>query len=162
MKFINDKDRVGCSFILVFALVYFYASFDIPLSTLPGNEVFTARTLPMYLSILTIIFCLLRMFFPDNQEDGDSIVAAVKNFRWRPFFWLSGLMLGYSLSFKFLGFGMATVLFLFTGFYILKERRLWLSFLVAAGLTLFMWLILTQLFDIYLDNGDLYRLLKGA
>jgi len=161
MKFLNDKDRVGCSFILVFALVYFYASFDIPLSTLPGNEVFTARTLPMYLSILTIGFCLLRIFYPERKEAGDTIAAAVRSFRWRPFALLSGLMLAYSLSFKFLGFGIATVLFLFAGFYILKERRLWLSFLVAAGLTLFMWLILTQLFDIYLDNGDLYRILTG-
>jgi hypothetical protein len=33
---------------------------------------------------------------------------------------------------------------------------------VSGGVAVFMWVILTQMFDIFLDSGDLYRFLVGA
>jgi hypothetical protein len=48
------------------------------------------------------------------------------------------------------------------GFVILKEKRYLLSAAVSGGVAVFMWAILTQMFDIYLDSGDLYRYLAGA
>jgi len=76
-------------------------------------------------------------------------------------FLLTILMLAYSVFFSFLGFAIATFLFLLIGFAILGERRLWLGLSVASGLVLFLWLVLTQLLDLYLDNGSLLRLLFG-
>ena len=75
---------------------------------------------------------------------------------------LTGLMLTYSLTFKFFGFSLATFLFLFIGFSILKEKRVLLSAAISAGVTLFMWVVLTQMFDIFLDSGNLLRLLAGG
>ncbi len=75
---------------------------------------------------------------------------------------LTVLMLAYSLLFSFLGFLLATFLFLFGGFFVLGERNLWLSVSVSAGLSVFMWLILTQLFELYVDSGTVFRVIAGG
>ena len=162
MNFINNKDKVGSSFILLAALIYLNAAFDIPINRVLGDEVFTARTLPVGLAILTIIMCLIQIFLPASGSEDETISDAVAGFHWRPCLLLTGLMLIYSLTFKFLGFSLATFLFLFVGFSILKERRYLISAAISAGVALFMWVVLTQLFDIYLDAGSLYRLLAGG
>jgi putative tricarboxylic transport membrane protein len=159
MNFINNKDKVGSAIILLFSLVYLNASFDIPINQVLRIEVFTARTLPIYLSTMAIVVCLIQMFIPSSGAADDSIKDAIAGFQWKPCFLLTGLMLIYSLTFKFVGFAIGTFLFLFIGFAILKEKRYLLSATIAGGVSIFMWLILTQMFDIYLDSGDLYRLL---
>ena len=92
----------------------------------------------------------------------ETISDAVAGFLWKPCLLLTGLMLSYSLTFKFLGFSIGTFLFLFIGFSMLKEKRYLLSAAVSAGVAVFMWVVLTRLFDIYLDPGNLYRLLAGG
>ena len=159
MNFINNKDKVGSSFILLFALIYLNATFDISIHQLLGNEVMTARTLPIYLSIITIVVCLLQIFIPVRGEADETISDAIAGFQWKPCLLLTASMLLYSLTFKFFGFFIGTFLFLFIGFAILKEKRYLLSAAVAAGVAGFMWIVLTQMFDIYLDSGDLFRLL---
>jgi hypothetical protein len=157
MNFINNKDKVGSSFILLFALVYLNAAFDIPIHQVMGHEVMTARTLPIYLAVITIVVCLLQIFIPARGEADETISAAIAGFQWKPCILLTASMLLYSLTFKFFGFFIGTFLFLFTGFAILKEKRYLLSASVAGGVAGFMWVILTQMFDIYLDSGDLMR-----
>ncbi len=159
MNFINNKDKVGSSLILLFALIYLNASFDIPVHQVLGGGVMTARTLPIYLSIITIVVCLVQIFLPATEVADETISDAVAGFQWKPCLLLTGLMLLYTLTFKFLGFLVGTFLFLFIGFAILKEKRFLLSAAVAGGVAGFMWIILTQMFDIYLDSGDLFRLL---
>ena len=92
----------------------------------------------------------------------ESISDAVAGFQWMPCLLLTGSMLLYSLTFKFFGFLFGTFLFLFIGFAILKEKRYRLSAAISGGVAVFMWVILTQVFDIFLDSGDLYRLLAGG
>ena len=162
MNFINNKDKVGSSIILLFSLVYLNASFDIPINQVLNVEVLTARTLPIYLSTLAIIVCLIQIFIPSGESADETIQEATAGFQWKPCVLLTGLMLVYSLTFQFVGFAVGTFLFLFIGFAILKEKRYLLSATISAGVAVFMWVVLTQLFDIYLDTGDLYRLLvKG-
>jgi len=162
MNFINNKDKVGSSIILLFSLVYLNASFDIPINQVLNVEALTARTLPIYLSIMAIVVCLIQMFMPTGEASDETIQEATAGFQWKPCALLTGLMLVYSMTFQFVGFAIGTFLFLFIGFAILKEKRYLLSAKIAAGVALFMWVVLTQLFDIYLDTGDLYRLLvKG-
>ena len=61
MNFINNKDRVGSSLILLAALVYLNAAFEIPINQVMGDGVFTARTIPIALSSLTIVVCLVQI-----------------------------------------------------------------------------------------------------
>ncbi len=160
MKFIDNKDKVGSGFILLFALIYLNAAFDIPVDQVLASEVFTARTLPIFLSLIAIVICLIQMFIPARGSDEAKSVA-IAGFQWKPCLMLTGSMLLYGLTFKFLGFAIGTFLFLFAGFAILKEKRYLLSAAVSGGVAVFMWVVLTQMFDIYLDSGDLYRLLAG-
>ena len=162
MNFINNKDKVGSSFILLFALIYLNAAFDISIHQVLGGGVMTARTLPTYLSLLTIVVCLFQIFIPARGAADETISHAVAGFQWKPCLLLTGSMLLYSLTFKFFGFLVGTFLFLFIGFAILKEKNYRLSAAVSGGVAVFMWAVLTQLFDIYLDSGDLYRLLVGG
>ncbi|MDG1773582.1 MAG: tripartite tricarboxylate transporter TctB family protein [Oceanicoccus sp.] len=159
---IDNKDKVGAALLLVFALFYFRYSFDIPADPTAVGEFFTPRTLPTGLAILTIICSLVQLFMPANDSENLSIRDAVAGYQWKPMILLTSLMVVYSLSFSFLGFILATLLFLCIGFIILGEKRLMLCFSIAAGLVLFMWGMLTQLFGLYLDDGSLYRIILEA
>jgi len=161
MNFINNKDKVGSSLILLFALVYLNASVDISVYQVSAYEVMTAKSLPTYLALMTIFVCLVQIFVPTREAAGETISDAIAGFQWKPCLLLAGLMLLYSLTFKFFGFFIGTFLFLFTGFSILKEKRYLLSTTIALSVAGFMWIILTQVFDIYLDSGELFRLFGG-
>ena len=162
MNFLNNKDKLGSSIILLFALMYLAATFEIPIDQMIAVDIFTARTLPIFLSITTIVVCLVQIFMPVRGAADETISEATAGFQWMPCLMLTGLMLLYSLTFQFFGFLIGTFLFLFIGFAILKEKRVRLSATVSAGVAGFMWFILTQLFDIYLDTGDLVRLVVGG
>jgi putative tricarboxylic transport membrane protein len=71
------------------------------------------------------------------------------------------LMAVYVTTFNYLGFVLASALFLQIAFMLLGERRLLLSVCVSLGLILLLWFILTQIFGLYLDSGTLYRELRS-
>jgi putative tricarboxylic transport membrane protein len=162
MKFFNNKEKVGSAFVLLFALIYLNATFDIPVHKMIFIEIFNARTLPMFLAIATIIICLVLIFMPGGGLSDETMTDTVAGFQWKPCLLLTVLMLLYGLTFNFFGFLLATFLFLFIGFSILKEKRYRKSATVAGAVALFMWAVLTQMFDIYLDSGDLYRLVVAG
>lgn len=159
MKMFDNRDRVGALLLLAFSLFYLTQTAQVPLDPTAQDEVFTPRTLPTGLAIATVLFCILQIAF---SRDSHSISSAVTGFRWKPTLLLTALMLAYSLLLNFLGFLLATVLFLYGGFSVLGERNLWLSASVATGLSVFMWFVLTQLFDLYLDSGTLFRAIAGG
>ncbi len=161
MGFINSKDKVGSSLFLLFSLCYLNFTFEIPVDLIFGDELFTARTLPICLSVMAISLSLIHLFLPVSKDRSDHISVAVSGFEWQLCLSLMLLMLAYGLTFEFFGFVIGTFIFLVLGFFIMRERRIVLLVSVATGLVLFMWTILTQLFDIYLDSGDLYRLVAG-
>ena len=162
MKFFNNKEKLGSAFVLLFALIYLNATFDIPVHQMIFVEIFNARTLPMFLAIATIIICLILIFMPGGGLSDETMSDAVAGFQWKPCVLLTVLMLLYGLTFNFFGFLLATFLFLFIGFSILEEKRYRKSATVAGAVALFMWAVLTQMFDIYLDSGDLYRLVVAG
>jgi putative tricarboxylic transport membrane protein len=167
MKFFNNKEKVGSAFVLLFALIYLNATFDIPIHKMIFIEIFNARTLPIFLAIATIIISLILIFMPggglsDETIADETMTDAVAGFQWKPCLLLTVLMLLYGLTFNFFGFLLATFLFLFIGFSILEEKRYRKSATVAGAVAFFMWAVLTQMFDIYLDSGDLYRLVVAG
>lgn len=171
MKVIVTKDRIGALLLLAFATFYLYKSFAISLDPTAADTLFTPRTLPITLAILAVICSLVQLLIPpsqslDSAKDNPAnspltelFMRALNKLQWRPVLLLIVLMTGFALSFSYLGFAIASFAFLMGGFYILDERRLLLSTAIAGGLVGGMWLLLTQLFDLYLDSGDLYRLL---
>ncbi len=162
MNFLNSKNKVGSSFILLFSLIYLAAIFEIPVNESLSYDVVSARTLPYCLALVAILVCLLQIFVSAEDDSEESLHTAIQGFQWRPCLQLTAAMFLYGMSFEFLGFLLATFLFLLVGFAILKEKRYLLSLAVAAGVALFMWLVLTQLFSIHLDSGEVYRMFFGS
>ena len=161
MGVLDNKTRIGAAILLLFAVIYFSATTHIPEGRAIRGEVFTPRTLPSILAISTIILCLAQLFAPTKSADDVSLLKTVRRFQWRPFLHLTGLMFLYGILFDYLGFVLATALFLFFGFRALGERRLVRSATIATAMTLSIWALLTQLFDIHLDIGDLVRQVIG-
>ena len=161
MYLLNNKDRVGSLLILVFAIVYLKYALGLPLDPTAGDDSFNARTLPVGLSIAAIAFAFLELIVSTRRAGDGRINAAVQGFSWLPTLLLVLSMAVYAFVFDWLGFILASYLFLHSGFLILGERRLLLSATVALALVMFLWSMLTQAFGIYLDSGDLFRFFAG-
>lgn len=161
MRALDNKDRVGGLLILAFSLVYLRYALVLPLDPLAGGETFTSRTMPIGLSIAAIAFSIIQIFISVQARDGNRISDAVQGFNWLPTLLLILLMAAYSLLFDFLGFIVASYLFLHIGFLILGERRILLSTIVAGGLVAFLWVMLVQVFGLYLDSGNVFRAMVG-
>lgn len=162
MRVLDNKDRVGALLLLTFSVTYLRYAWVLPLDPTATDSSFTARTLPIGLAAMAILFSLIQLATSFRQRADSRISDSVRGFRWRPTLLLLVAMTGYSLLFDTLGFALGSFIFLLLGFLILGERRLLLSAGVAAGLVGFLWVLLTQAFGLYLDSGDLYRLLVGT
>tara|TARA_R110001583_G_scaffold51161_11_gene159804 strand:+ start:38706 stop:39185 length:480 start_codon:yes stop_codon:yes gene_type:complete len=156
MKFNSDsllsRDRVGGLIFLIFCLVYGYQTTIIPL--FPGDEyeAFTARTLPWMLTIVGIFFSLLLIATAQpNVKSG-----AVLGFDWRLLIAFIVLMIAYGFGLTWLGFVLATSLFLIAGFWALGERRKSVLFGASFPFVTAFWLLLTKVLDIYLEPGYLF------
>ena len=161
MRLLDNKDRVGCLLILAFAVVYLRYALVLPLDPTAGVESFTPRTLPVGLSVAAILFSLVQLAISARQGDNNRLGTAVRGFDWKPTLLLIAAMAIYAFVFDVLGFLLSSFLFLSGGFLILGERRFLLCMSIAAALVLFIWVALTQVFGLYLDAGDLYRLIVG-
>ncbi|MEM7502784.1 MAG: tripartite tricarboxylate transporter TctB family protein [Pseudomonadota bacterium] len=162
MRVLDNKDRIGALLLLTFSVTYLRYAWVLPLDPTATDSSFTARTLPIGLAGMAIFFSLIQLATSLRPRPDSSISDSVRGFRWRPTVLLVSAMAGYALLFEKLGFILGSFLFLLLGFLILGERRLLLSAAVAAGLVGFLWVLLTQAFGLYLDSGDLYRLLIGS
>ncbi len=159
MQLIDNKDRIGSLLILAFSVVYLRYALVLPLDPTASVESFTPRTLPIGLSVAAILFSLVQILLSFGQDGDNRLSVAVRDFNWKPTLLLILLMGAYAFVFDALGFLLSSFLFLLCGFLILGERRFLLAAGIAASLVLFLWAILTQLFGLYLDAGDLYRLI---
>ena len=147
-----SKERIGALFFLVLSIVYGYLAYGIKLY--PGDELeaMTARTLPLFLSGLGIIFALV-LLATGNKATADRNIRALD---WKPVILLMGLSLLYGFALDWLGFLVSTTLFLIAGFRILGEKRLRILLLVAVPFVFIFWFGLTQLLDIYLAPGHIF------
>lgn len=161
MYFFDHKDRLGAFILLVFSLIYLRSSMDIPLDPFDLEVGFTSRSLPIFLSVSAIFISILLVFFSVYDSEAKPVSDELSHIGWRPMLALILLMAVYVTTFNYLGFVLASVLFLQIAFMLLGERRLLLSVCVSLGLILFLWFILTQIFGLYLDSGMLYRELRS-
>ena len=161
MYFFDHKDRLGAFILLVFSLIYLRSSMDIPLDPFDLEVGFTSRSLPIFLSVSAIFISILLVFFSVYDSEAKPVSDELSHIGWRPMLALILLMAVYVTTFNYLGFVLASALFLQIAFMLLGERRLILSVCVSLGLILLLWFILTQIFGLYLDSGMLYRELRS-
>ncbi|MEL7292722.1 MAG: tripartite tricarboxylate transporter TctB family protein [Pseudomonadota bacterium] len=148
------RDRVGAMIFLIVCLCYGYQTTQIPL--FPGDEYepFTARTLPTLLTFIGIGLSLLLLVM--GQPDVKS--GAVMGFNWKLLIGFLSLMALYGVGLTYIGFVLATSLFLMAGFYLLGERRKKVLLGASFPFVLAFYLLLTQGLDIYLEPGVIFTL----
>ena len=149
---ILTRERIGAMFFLVLSIVYGYLSYQIKLY--PGDELeaMTARTLPIFLSVMGVVFALVLLVTGNKQESGRNIASL----DWKPVMLLMLLSLAYGFTLDWLGFLLSTTLFLIAGFRILGEKRLKVLLLVAVPFVFVFWFGLTQMLEIYLAPGRIF------
>ena len=148
------RDRVGAMIFLIVCLCYGYQTSQIPM--FPGDEYepFTARTLPTILTFIGIGLSLLLLV--TGQPDVKS--GAVITFNWKLLIGFLSLMALYGIGLTYIGFVLATSLFLLAGFYLLGERRVKVLLGASFPFVIAFYLLLTQGLDIYLEPGVIFTL----
>ena len=146
------KERIGALFFLLLSILYGYLASGIKLY--PGDELdpMTARTLPLVLSGMGIVFSLTLLASAKQETDRSNLFVL----NWKPVILLMLLSLAYGFALDWLGFLVSTTLFLMAGFWILGEKRLKILLLVAVPFVFIFWFGLTQMLDIYLAPGRVF------
>ena len=139
-----SRDRVGALILLVFFVAYGYLSTTITLLPFQLNQAFHARTAPQFLTFAGVILALVLLIKPGDPRPVDTAGMTFKRVAL-----LCALMVFYGFTVRWLGFLIATSVFLMGGFWVMGERR-W-KVLVGASLPVVVgfWLLMTQALDVF-------------
>ncbi|QUM77127.1 tripartite tricarboxylate transporter TctB family protein [Moritella sp. 24] len=155
-----NRERVSGLIFLLVCLIYGYQTTQIQL--FPGDEyeAFTARTLPYLLTVAGVVMSLLLIVMspvkPCHEDVCEQQAANESHLDWRLLISFIILMTAYGLGLTWLGFVLATSLFLLGGFWLLGERRKAVLFGASFPFVTLFWLLLTKVLDIYLEPGYLF------
>lgn len=149
-------DRWIALVFLLLCLVYGYAAWFTMDANLPRfmqrNPIWPS-TFPKALSIAGALCALWILVFqkpmPEPGED-DVDYRKLRSYDWPRALALIVLMLAYALALRPLGFVAATVVFLVAGAWVLGERRLHVSTLVALIAAGGIWYLVSQVLGIFL------------
>lgn len=151
------REKVGALLLLLFSVAYGLLATRIPLSFLAQQEFFTARTMPYSLAVAGTILSLLILILPTGDPDGKkSLREVTQGMDWRKAIFLVIAMVVYGLIMKWLGFLIASVMFLIAGFYILGERRIKSMLLAAIPLVIVLWYVMSKLLGVYIAPGEIF------
>ena len=155
------KDKAGAAFFLILSVIYGILAFDIPLTFVGEDDVFTARTLPYALSLCGIVISSLILLLPSKRTDKKTPMhEAFRGLDWNRVIQLAVLMILYGLTIKWLGFLLSTNLFLIGGYWILGERRIKVLLLASIPVVIAFWLLMTKVLGVYLAPGELFLFLE--
>jgi len=158
-----NMEKMGALFILAFSIAYGIYAFKIPLIFLSQGEALNARTMPYALSIAGIVISLLIIILPSFDKDKVTTVReALGGLDWRRTAWLTGLMLVYSLSMPWVGFVIASIVFMAGGIMILGERNFKVILIASVPLVVVLWFLLTKVLGMYIAPGELFYILGGT
>ena len=153
-------DKAGALILLIFSITYGLLAFKIPLTFLAQRETFNAQTMPFALGIIGTLLSFLILVLPSGQTDEkEEIKDAFRGLDWPRVGLLIGIMIFYSITLRFLGFVISSIIFLMGGFYILGERRIWLLFIGSVPLVLFIWFLMSRILGMYIAPGEIFYLL---
>lgn len=142
---------------LLFSISYGLIATNIPLTFLSQQETFTARTMPYGLAVLGIILCFAILVSPTVDPAGKrSLSAETAGMEWSTAILLVVAMFIFGATMKWLGFIIASIIFLLAGFYILGERRVVRMLFAAIPLVLVLWVIMSLLLGVYIAPGEIF------
>jgi putative tricarboxylic transport membrane protein len=151
------REKVGALVMLLFSIAYGLLARQITLTFLAQQETFTSRTMPYALSVIGILLSFLILVLPTADESGKkSLAKETAGMDWATAILLVVLMFGYGLIMKWLGFIIASILFLLVGFLILGERRWKRMVLTAVPLVFVLWGIMSMLLGVYIAPGEIF------
>ncbi|WP_163337571.1 tripartite tricarboxylate transporter TctB family protein [Desulfopila sp. IMCC35008] len=151
------REKVGALIILLFSISYGLLATKIPLTFLAQQETFTPRTMPYALSAMGVLLSFLILVLPTADPSGKkSLSEETKGYDWGTAILLTALMLIFGLTMKWLGFIVASIVFLLVGFWILGERRKKLMLLTAIPLVCLLWAIMSLLLGVYIAPGEIF------
>lgn len=161
-----NKDRISGLVFMVFCAGYAFSATLIP--SLPGEdlEYLTPRTFPYALAVFGIIFSLLLILKSkvDPVSEVDTLEIADgninKGYDWKLTISLLLLMVAYGILLPLLGFLVATILFLISGYYLMGERSPKTLLLASIPLVVIFWLLLSKVLGVYLEMGSLWDFLS--
>jgi len=158
-----NTEKMGALLILALSIAYGIYAFKIPLIFLSQGETLNARTMPYALSIAGIVLSLLIIILPSfDKAKTITVKQALRGLDWRRTGWLTGLLIGYSLSMPWIGFVVASIGFMAGGTMILGERSLKKILLASIPLVIVLWFILTKILGMYIAPGELFYILGGS
>lgn len=151
------REKVGALIMLLFSISYGLIATNIPLTFLSQQETFTARTMPYALAVLGVILCLAILVSPTVDPAGKtSLAEETAGMDWTTAILLVITMFLFGISMKWLGFIIASILFLLAGFYILGERRVMYMLFAAIPLVVVLWAIMSLLLGVYIAPGEIF------
>ncbi|MBN3563718.1 tripartite tricarboxylate transporter TctB family protein [Aliamphritea spongicola] len=153
------KDHIGGLVFLCLSVAYGYYARDIPL--LPGDEFepFTARSVPNALAWIGGVLSLA-LIVTAKSDTANTLRLAGLDFGLVSKLLILVVLFGLALD--WLGFLLATVLFLIAGYWLLGERRPKMLLVASVPFAVGIWFVLTQLLDIYLAKGKFFTMLMGG
>ena len=153
------KDHIGGMTFLLLSVAYGYYAGQIPL--LPGDEYepFTAQTVPSALAILGGILSIALLVTADRGEGSG---LKLRGYDFSLVAKLLVLVVIFALALEWIGFLLATIVFLIGGYWLLGERRIKTLLVASVPFAVGIWVILTQLLDIYLAPGALFNQIFGG
>lgn len=151
------REKVGALVMLLFSIAYGLLATKIQLTFLSQQETFTARTMPYALAVMGSLLSLAILVFPTVDPAGsNSLREETSGMDWGTAVQLVVLMMFFGLTMKWLGFIVASILFLLVGFWILGERRVKLMLFAAIPLVFVLWGIMSLLLGVYIAPGEIF------
>ncbi|MFD2177934.1 tripartite tricarboxylate transporter TctB family protein [Veronia pacifica] len=148
-----NKDHIGGLIFLVLSVTYGYYAQRIPM--LPGDEFepFHAQTLPIALSYLGGILGICMLVTSKGSAGNKFNIAGLD------FLLVAKLLANivlFAVALEWIGFTLATILFLVAGYWLLGERNIKTLLIASVPFAVGIWFMLAKLLDIYLAPGRLF------
>lgn len=153
------KDHIGGLVFLSLSAAYGYYAGQIQL--LPGDEFepFHAQTIPNALAILGAVLSVALLL---TTKSSDKNKLQLSGYDFPLVAKLLVLVVIFALALDWVGFLLATIFFLISGYWLLGERKIKTLLLASIPFSVGIWFALTQLLDIYLAPGKLFSQLFGG
>jgi putative tricarboxylic transport membrane protein len=154
-----NPEKVGALFFLAVSVAYGLYAFKIPLTLLAQQETFSARTMPFALSVLGALLSALIIILPDSEEGGETVASIFSGLDWRRAWYFIAMMVVYAIAMTWLGFILASIIYLGAGFYLLGERRIKVLLLASIPLVIGIWLLMSKILGMYIAPGEIFYLM---
>jgi putative tricarboxylic transport membrane protein len=141
-------ERIGAIFVVILGVAYLWGVFS--MEDVSIGDPLGPRAFPALLGAVMVALGSSLVVKPDRESGSIAAKRALLNVGI-----LAGLLAGYGYSIPWLGYPVATFLFLFLTSRLLGERSWWLGVAVSAAVSGGVFLLFTRVLDIPLPKGIL-------